>query len=239
MNLNKNSSDMQTIVETFIVNETKELIYDNEKLDQWNGLVERLGLKGQTNICAKDKSPIPFLPMNRSLENVFRQLLPTKVLVSEFSQSPIPLEILDLVALSMKEEYFQGVEIWYDEKFKDPACIGYTGHWEQATWDGYENRNKEYDKVRFKSKAEAEEKCNANGGKTYIYFTETGKYLIGKWADVRRSMSQLYALARKRFVEEKSGEYKQAIRDNQRKLEDLDTEAAEKFGTESQFDVFK
>lgn len=233
--MNLNSHDMETIVESFIVNETKELIYDGEKLDQWNDLVGKLGLKGQTKVCVEGKSPIPFLPMNTSLINVFSQLLPNHVQVSEFSQSPIPLQILDLIALSVREDYFQKIEIWYDEKAKDPACIGIAGYWQQASWSSATDRDSAYDNVHFRTEAEAKEKC----GKTYVYFTETGRYLIGKWADVRRSMGQLYALARKRFIEEKTSEYKQTIRDYQRKLEDLDSEAVNKFGPDSQFDVFK
>ncbi|MFA5234148.1 MAG: hypothetical protein WC390_07095 [Sulfurimonas sp.] len=46
MELNKNSNEMKTIVETFIIEETAELIYDNDKLDKWNELVDTLGLQG-------------------------------------------------------------------------------------------------------------------------------------------------------------------------------------------------
>lgn len=43
-----NSADTKTIVETFVIEETQELIYDNEKLDNWNTMVKDLGLNGQT-----------------------------------------------------------------------------------------------------------------------------------------------------------------------------------------------
>ena len=73
-----NSASMKTVVETYIIEETQELIYDNEKLDQWNNLVAELGLTGQTKIQAKDKSPIPFLHMKSTLVNVFLQLCPRR-----------------------------------------------------------------------------------------------------------------------------------------------------------------
>lgn len=115
---------MKTVVETYIIEETQELIYDNEKLDQWNALVAELGLTGQTKIRVADKSPIPFLHMKSSLVLVFETLCPRKVKVQDYDKTPIPVEILGLVALSTKEKYFDGIEIWYDDKTPDPACIG-------------------------------------------------------------------------------------------------------------------
>lgn len=124
-----NSASMKTVVETYIIEETQELIYDNEKLDQWNNLVKELGLTGQTKIQAKDKSPIPFLHMKQTHIAVFETLCPRKVKVQEYDKTPIPVEILDLVALSVKEKYFNKIEIWYDDKTPDPACIGFAGEW--------------------------------------------------------------------------------------------------------------
>jgi len=54
MNLSNNSNEMKTVVETFVVEETASLIYDNEQLDNWNSIVEELGLKGQASIQVKD-----------------------------------------------------------------------------------------------------------------------------------------------------------------------------------------
>ena len=124
-NITKNNSqEMKTIVETFIVEETAELIYDNGQLDKWNELVGNLQLQGQQGIVKLDKSPIPFMPMNTSLRNVFDTLLPRHVDVGVYDVSPIPVEILSLVSLSKNENYFDRMEIWYDDKSKDPACIG-------------------------------------------------------------------------------------------------------------------
>ncbi len=115
---------MKTVVETFIVEETQELIYDNEKLDQWNKRVEELGLVGQTRIKKNEKSPIPFLHMKAHLVNVFETLCPRKVDVKEYDKGAIPVEIIDLIALSVKEEYFNKIEIWYDDETPDPICVG-------------------------------------------------------------------------------------------------------------------
>lgn len=119
-----NSSSMKTVVETYIIEETQELIYDNEKLDQWNRMVSDLGLTGQTKIVTGDKSPIPFLWMNQTLRKTFEELCPRKVDIKDYHKTPIPVEALSLVSLSVKENYFYKVQVWYNDKNPDPAIIG-------------------------------------------------------------------------------------------------------------------
>lgn len=131
-----NSASMKTVVETYIIEETQELIYDNEKLDQWKNLVAELHLTGQTDVVKPEKSPIPFLWMNDSLQKTFEELCPRKIIVELYSKTPIPVEALSLVALSKNEGYFDKIEVWYNDKNPDPAIIGYKytrgeGDWEK------------------------------------------------------------------------------------------------------------
>lgn len=123
--LKHNNSSMKTEVELFIIEETQDLIYDNEKLDQWNNLVSELGLTGQTQVVKTDKSPIPFLWMNQALVKTFEELCPTKIEIAKYSKTPIPVEALSVVSLSKNENYFDIIEVWYNEKNPDPAIIGY------------------------------------------------------------------------------------------------------------------
>lgn len=134
--LEHNNASMKTEVELFIIVETQELVYDNEKLDQWNGLVAELGLSGQTAVVKPDKSPIPFLWMNKALVKVFEELCPRKTRIEEYNKTPIPVEVLSLVSLSSKEGYFDKVEVWYNDENPDPAIVGYkytigSGEWER------------------------------------------------------------------------------------------------------------
>lgn len=115
---------MKTVVETFIMEETQELLHDNEKLDQWNEYVSELGLSGQTKIRTVDKAPIPYLYMNTAMVNVFSTLCPVKVKIEAYDKTPIPVEILSLVAMSKKEDHFLKVEIWYNDADPDPVCVG-------------------------------------------------------------------------------------------------------------------
>jgi len=223
---NLNNAMMKTVVETFIIEETQELIYDNEKLDQWNDLVDKLGLAGQTKICAPQKSPIPFLPMKRNMVNVFQTLCPAKVAIENYDKTPIPVEILSLVSLSVREKYFNKVEIWYDDKDPDPACIGITGEW-VAYSSTYARLGS------FVSESEAKDAKETNSLITYMSFSETQKYLIGRWADVKMTMSELTAKAKIIFMGEKKNRLTKEIRDAQRQLEDLELDTDREFGIDA------
>lgn len=225
MNLSNNSNEMKTVVETFVIEETAELIYDNEKLDHWNEMVEELGLTGQTKIVKAEKSPIPFMPMNQSLVNIFKTLCPTAVPVQDYNLSPIPVEILDLVALSKREKYFELIEIWYDEKSKDPACVGVIpSQWFAQTDEGNITGN-------YPTKEAAQAAMDEKGWKKNEPYPSWQKnhYLLGKWADVKHSFEELKEMATKRFIQEQGHQYRKKIKETQRKLDDLESEAFEKF----------
>jgi hypothetical protein len=222
--LNNNSNEMKTAVETFLIEETVELIYDNEKLDKWNELVDKLNLNGQTRIVAKDKSPIPFLHLNTSMVNIFKTLCPRQVNVTDYDVTPIPVEILNLISLSVNEEYFNKIEIWYDEKSPDPACIGTTGYYYQTTW--YDDRDRSFDNVKFKTRKEC---LDAGIKDKNINFSEDKKYLLGKWADVKHTFEQLKTMAMKRYKLQEEHELKKRIKDAQRELDDLESKTFERF----------
>ena len=222
--LKNNSNEMKTIVETFIIEETASLIYDNEQLDKWNSLVNELGLQGQTQIIKKEKSPIPFMFIKTGMKNVFETLCPLKVDVKDYNLTPIPVEILDLIALSNREGYFEKTQIWYDDKDPDPLCIGVN----YSTWYSQDDRGRF--QTGFKTKNEAQKHMNENGWEKYephpvnpIY------YLLGKWADVKHSFEELKEMATKRFISEKGNDYRKQIKEAQRGLDDLEVEAFEKF----------
>jgi len=132
--LENNNQSMETVVETFYVAETVNLIHDNEALSKWNERVSELGLEGQKSVVKEEKSPIPFLWMNQALISTFETLCPTKTTIEKFSQSPIPVELLDTVSLCKKEEYFDKIEVWYNEKDKDPVIVGYLFDPKESGW---------------------------------------------------------------------------------------------------------
>lgn len=225
MNLTNNSSEMKTVVETFVAEETAELIYDGEKLEQWNKHVIELGLTGQTRIVKPEKSPIPFMHLKKSMVAVFECLCPMKVDVSKYDVTPIPVEILELVALSKREGYFDCLQIWYDDKSPDPACIGV-----KHSWYSYSDDNQL--KTLFGTKEEAQAHMNEMGwakNSPYACTWQDNKYLLGKWADVKRDFTELKDMATKRFIQQEGNELRKKIKEAERGLTDLETTAFDKF----------
>ncbi len=222
MDLNLNSNEMKTFVETFVIEETATLIYDNEHLDKWNNLVAELGLEGQKQIVKPNKSPIPFMHMKQSLKNTFNTLCPREVDVDKYNITPIPVEILDLIALSKREGYFNKVQIWYDDKAPDPVAVGVVGHYYQPTL--HNDRNKAFDDVEFATEKEA-----TDAGAGSVYYREKAHYLIGRWADVKRPLSELKQMAIDRYIGEQSNDLRKTIKEAQRGLDDLETKAFERF----------
>ena len=223
-----NSIEMKTVVETFIIEETAELIYDNEKLDEWNRLVNELGLEGQTKIVIKDKSPIPYMPINNVLKTTLEILCPSKREVKDYDITPIPVEILSLISLSQKEGHFQKIEIWYDDKDKDPACVGISGCVVPVskgyTWH-HDYKQDSFDKAKAWLKENGLEPYNSDGG----YIMSERHYLIGRWADIKRSFKELIDIAKQRYISQKSIELKKQLIEAQRGLDDLELQASEMF----------
>jgi len=195
-----NNESMATVVETFFIEETTNLIHDSEALSTWNKKCEELELEGQKKVIIEGKSPIPFLWMNEAVVNTFEILCPTKVDIKNYEQTPIPVELLQTVSLCVKEQYFDGIKVWYNEKEKDPVIVGYkmtNGKAYSDSWD-------------------------AN------YYSK--KYLIGRWADVKASLDQLITRAKSLFTQSETIRLKKDIRDRQRELEDLEHSVESKFG---------
>jgi len=149
---------METIIETFVEQDTEQLIYDVEKLDEWKEIIEELNLDGQKSLLGSDdKSPIPFMYLKTQSKIILEILCPMRIEVEKYSKSPIPIEILGLIKLSEREGYFMKIEIWYDDVNPDPVCIGISekekgenryyllGRWgaEKLDWTNLYNNAKE------------------------------------------------------------------------------------------------
>ena len=218
---------MKTVVETYLVEETVELIYDGEQLDRYNQLVAELGIK-TSGLQAKEKSPIPFLHMKETLVNTFETLCPAKRDLKDFDISPIPVEILELIALSNREKYFSNIQVWYDDKSPDPVVIGFSAAW----YIDDEKGKKLQEYGPYVSKQDCQDAIDSNGlvgCKPYNYSYASTKYLIGRWGDVKQSFKELRERAIARFVEEKGVELRQTIKNSQRDLDDLELNAMQRF----------
>jgi len=194
---------MATVVETYFVEETLALLTEAGELEKWQDMVSFLNLEGQKTLSHDEKSPIPFLWLNNSLVKTFEVLCPTKVDVEKYNKTPIPLPVLELVALSFRESHFDKIQIWYDDVTPDPVCIGL------KIQEAYKNKDSWYQQIY------------------------SDKYLLGRWSDVKASLAELVKRARARFVAQKKTDYEKGVKSCQRQLEDVELEADTTFGSQS------
>ena len=224
--LKNNHLMMNTQVETFIIEETEPLIYDNVQLEKWHGLVDKLDLKGQKKVAKQGASPIPFLHINQQMFLVCRTLCPSQVAIESYDLTPIPVAVLDLVALSKKENYFQQVEIWYDEQSPDPFCVGIAGQWVTGGIpDPWMDDEMDRDNRRFDTE-EALVAYQQSIGKTgqWYHFQAERHYLIAKWGDVKQSFEELTARAKARHKEGMVEKINRHIASYQLQLANVDTD---------------
>jgi len=112
-------------VQTFIQDETKALIYDGEKLSEWQKQVDKLKLAGQQSLTQdNEKSPIPFQFLNTGEYNAINEVCQSSIEIEKYDKQAIPIEILSLVALAKQEGYFREIRVYYDDVEKDPFVIG-------------------------------------------------------------------------------------------------------------------
>jgi len=229
MNLNKNSKEMATVVETYLEPEVVNLIHDNDDLDKYNSLIKELGMNGQHNVVRPLKSPIPFKYMNTSYVNIAKELCPRRIEFKLYDKSPIPLEILSLIKLAVDENHFETIEIWYDEKTPDPFAIGINPTYQLTDVN---NRWKDHDdKTKFRNAEEAKKYISENNIVAGIEsFGREDVYAIGKWGDVSKTYEELKQLAVFRYKQNQINIINKKIKDANRELEDLTTQAFEKFG---------
>jgi len=105
-----------------MLEDNKQLIYDNDQLTEFNNLVEELGLKCH-NVRDNTKSPIPFMQLDEATIRAFQILTPRVDKLKNY-QFEVPIEALRQVKLSETEKYFDAFEVWSNQKDPDPFLIG-------------------------------------------------------------------------------------------------------------------
>lgn len=111
-----------TQVQIYMLEENKELIYDNDQLTEFNALVSELGLQCN-NVKDDEKSPIPYMWLDEATLRAFKILCPKIDPIKDY-RFEIPLEVLRNVKLSETEKYFDWIEVWSNSKDPDPFAIG-------------------------------------------------------------------------------------------------------------------
>lgn len=170
-------------VQIYFNEEVKDIVFNSEQQTEWQKLAKELGLNNQLELSDEDKSVVPYQWMNTNLINICSTLCPTQVLVENYDKEPLPLEVMQQLAFVKRENHFEHVEVWYNDKSPDPFLVGtkcgfYT--YTEGNWDGRSET--------FKTRKEAEKVAHKDSS---VYTTNDKKYLIARWGDEKKSFKQL------------------------------------------------
>lgn len=209
------------MVESYYNAELSDVIFDIDAKEEWQAITEELGLSKQLNFVSHAKSPMPYPFMNTSMTNVFSTLCPAHVKLSEYKQTPIPLEVLKEIKFCISENYYQEIEIWYDDKTPDPIAVGcitdYSAYYYETEEEKKRNSSKRQD--GFKTDAEAKQWVQDNN--YILYFTSSptvSRHLIARWGDELKPFNTLKELAKERLIEKYSNDYQKTLKEVQNKL---------------------
>jgi hypothetical protein len=204
------------MVETFKNQELENVIFDLNSQDEWKEIVAELGLGNQMSFMEKAKSPMPYPHINQSMDNVFKTLCPVEVELSKYTKTPIPLDVLKEIKFCTHENYFDSITIYYDDKSPDPIALGKSKRYQVYYKDSEgDSQSTAYE---FTSEKQAREYAELLGGKVTNVFSEINKYLIARWGDELRPMAELKKMATERLVDKYTTEWKLALEDLTKKL---------------------
>jgi hypothetical protein len=202
--------------------ELNDIMFQGEALDEWKQLAFELGMEAQLDFVSKAESPIPYPHITKSMEIIFKTLCPTNINFKQYSKTTIPLEVIKQISYSVKENHFNRIEIWYDDKTPDPFAVGFIE--KHYIYDKNYNRLKttEGKDMLFDSSSQAKNYAETISYPIYgtsIAFSD--KYLIARWADEIRPISELKELAKSRLLEKYGAELKNEIEEKTQALKKL------------------
>lgn len=117
-------------VETYEATEMDIESMQPEDREEATRLCEELGLTGQERFTQGNDSDAPAIPyrkMTATELNIYSTLLPKTMEISEYSEGPIPLRVLQVIAHA--KSMFDHLKIWCPENadIRDPLLVGYIG----------------------------------------------------------------------------------------------------------------
>lgn len=121
-------------VEDYTQEEVREEAGSPECTSEAMQLIEKMGLEGQKTLFVKnddgeETARIPFRKMTKSEKNLWETLCPDVRKLEDFSNSPIPIRALQIIAYAKDLGVFDEVIILdkVAADFKDPVAVGIVG----------------------------------------------------------------------------------------------------------------
>lgn len=206
------------MIENYYNVEFDNVIFDIDNKQEWLEMMNELGLSNQTNFLKNSKSPVPFPLLNNNIKNIFSTLCPAQLELKSYNKTPIPLDAIKAIKFAVQENYFDKIDIWYDDKSPDPLAVGSIINYKAYYYpEGY-NNSLGTDFI-FKSDQDAKDWVEQQGHRLHFTTNEVNQYLICRWGDELRPIKELKQLAKERLIEKYTNDWKLTIKECQRKIE--------------------
>jgi hypothetical protein len=118
----------------FLEPELEELVI-TENSTEWVEIANEIGAEGQVKLVKKadgtESNPIPYMPINKKWQKIFRTICPEVVEFSKYNKSTIPLDGLRDIRTCLLNKFFDTIEIWHSDVAPDPFIVGVVG----KNWD--------------------------------------------------------------------------------------------------------
>ena len=204
------------MVDNMFNKELADVVFDVEALDEWKKTAKELGMDGQLGLASGEASPIPYPFLNDGMYNVYNTLCPNKTEFKNYKNTTIPLEVLKQIAFSVKENHFQSISIWADDKQPDPIVIGETNNW--FSYDSNGRRTETYNTKKELIKGQGDNLEKGYNTPDKFQSTDFKRYIIARWGDELRDFAELKELAIVRIIDNVGGELERAIASKTEKL---------------------
>ena len=117
---------METQVQTYLQEEADALIADVDQREEFENIINELGMKGQQSLIGENETPLPFPVMTTEEYEVYKALLDEEESFTDFDSEVIPMRVLSLIKLAKDEDYFDDIKIRYASNVDDPIVYGRT-----------------------------------------------------------------------------------------------------------------
>lgn len=183
--------------------ENESLIYDENDLEMYKGLVEELGLSISPE---KQKCPNVYNILNETTKAQLLALCPRIVDVKDYIRTTIPLEVLQVYKFAKDNEMFEGYEVWYDESTPDPMLVGWKYDNDRDREKGYTWNRRKYLIARWGDCAlELEQLCEKGFNVIKRKLTDKATEILATAQSILKN-PDMYA--RKAINNELSGEFR-------------------------------
>jgi len=205
--------------EIYFNKELADISFEVDALDEWKQTCKELNMEKQLTLTKGKESPVPYPYMNEIMQRVYETLCPNKVDYRSYETTPIPLKVLKQIAFSKKENHFNEISIWHNEKHPDPIVVGKCGYWYVYNKD-YNRVMDENKEIMFNTQKDAEKFQKEKGYYSTGYHL-IGLYIMARWGDELRKFDELKGLAVQNIIENIGGELQREIKEKSQKLDSI------------------